>query len=219
MAHRPSPRRLRYRVGSKHQSQLSRRLRLDFARIATHLRPPGPLAVIRASFPSSDSVVCDTQERAAGSARTWAMEIYNTAPPARVRAVRARVSTGVGALSSVAPVSRLPSCINVFSFVNTDRPARPPARESESATRSPARVRRGVRETRYRFRLPRYRNGTPPPPAGSGGGGRPPSAPPGSPERGKLTDVRVCDDCGAMTHGPTDIPRVDSRPTGASGCG
>ena len=131
MAHRPPPRRLRYRVGSKHQSQLSRRLRLDFARIATHLRPPGPLAVIRASFPSSDSVVCDTQERAAGSARTWALDIRYRPPPARVRAVRARVSTGVGALSSVAPVSRLPSCINVFSFlIRTAPPARPPARAS-----------------------------------------------------------------------------------------
>ena len=168
MAHRPPPRRLRYRVGSKHQSQLSRRLRLDFARIATHLRPPGPLAVIRASFPSSDSVVCDTQERAAGSARTWAMEIYNPAPPARVRAVRARVSTGVGALSSVAPVSRLPSCINVFSFlIRTAPPARP--RERVRHTLPRARVRRGVRETRYRFRLPRYRNGTPPPAAAARG--------------------------------------------------
>ena len=164
MAHRPSPRRLRYRVGSKHQSQLSRRLRLAFARIATHLRPPGPLAVIRASFPSSDSVVCDTQERAAGSARTWALDIeYRPPPRAGPRRPRAcldrRRSAELGR-------SRVPTPVvyKRFFVFNTDRPARPgpPARESESATRSPARVRRGVRETRYRFRLPRYRNGTPP---------------------------------------------------------
>ena len=136
MAHRPSPRRLRYRVGSKHQSQLSRRLRLDFARIATHLRPPGPLAVIRASFPSSDSVVCDTQERAAGSARTWALDIIPPPPRAGPRRPRAcldrRRSAELGR-------SRVPTPVvyKRFFVFNTDRPARPPARESESADTLP----------------------------------------------------------------------------------
>ena len=132
MAHRPPPRRLRYRVGSKHQSQLSRRLRLDFARIATHLRPPGPLAVIRASFPSSDSVVCDTQERAAGSARTWALDIIPPPPRAGPRRPRAcldrRRSAELGR-------SRVPTPVvyKRFFVFNTDRPARPPARADPAA--------------------------------------------------------------------------------------
>ena len=139
MAHRPSPRRLRYRVGSKHQSQLSRRLRLDFARIATHLRPPGPLAVIRASFPSSDSVVCDTQERAAGSARTWALDIIPPPPPRAAAGPRRPRACLDRRRSAELGRSRVPTPVvyKRFFVFNTDRPARPPAREWRERVPSP----------------------------------------------------------------------------------